>query len=338
MDTPAHDATCVAQLRTPHKRPGLALAPSYRQGEFDSHAVDCPFVFSHEGRFYMTFIGWDGIGYRTGLAVSDNLIDWRKESLILDRGPRGSVTEFNAALTWIVRDNALYGAGSLKRINGRYLGTYHAYPRPGYEAGSAVIGLCWSDDLRQWELEPPCLRCDDGDTWERGGLYKSCLVEREGRFYLFYNAKTSPDWPWVEQTGLAVSDDLKGWARHPLNPVLRVGAPGAFDDLFCSDPCVVWAGDRWALFYFGNSSDGHARDSVAFSEDLLHWRKSGEVLLDVGAPGAIDSRHAHKPSMFHHAGVLYHYYCAVSPAHDPRLGEIEHDEVRGIAVATSRPV
>ena len=329
------DATRFAQLQTPHKYPRLVLAPSYRKGEFDSHAIDCPFVFRHDGRFHMTFIGWDGIGYRTGLATSDDLIHWRKEGLILDRGPAGSITEFNAALTWIVRDNDLYGAGVLKRVDGRYLGTYHAYPRPGYETGSAVIGLCWSDDLRRWELEPPCLRCEDGKGWERGGLYKSCLVEHAGSFYLFYNAKTSPDWPWIEQTGVAISTDLKHWTRYPHNPLLHVGAPGAFDDLFCSDPDVLSTGDQWAMFYFGNSSDGHARDSVAFSADLLDWRKSGQLLLDVGPVGAIDSRYAHKPSMFFHDGVLYHYYCAVAPAHDTHLGEIEHDEVRGIAVATS---
>jgi predicted GH43/DUF377 family glycosyl hydrolase len=87
------------------------------------------------------------------------------------------VTEFNVALTWILRDNDLFGSSSLKKVNGRFLGTYHAYPEAGYEAGPASIGLCWSDDLRHWDLEEPCLYAKDGSEWERGGLYKSCLVE-----------------------------------------------------------------------------------------------------------------------------------------------------------------
>ncbi len=323
-----------ARLQTPRKHPGLLVAPSYQRGAYDSHAVDCPFVFAHEGRFYMTHIGWDGIGYRTGLAASDDLVHWRKEGVILDRGPAGSVTEFNVALTWIVRENDLFGEGRLKRVDGQFLGTYHAYPRPGYEEGSAAIGLCWSDDLRHWRLEEPCLRCEDGAAWERGGLYKSCIVEHGGTFYLFYNAKNEPRWPWREQTGAAVSTDLKSWRRLAENPVLTVGPSGAFDDLFASDPGVYWCGDAWAMFYFGNCSDGHARDSVAFSTDLVHWQKSGQVLVDVGTEGSIDSRHAHKPSMFFHGGVLYHFYCAVAPAGDVRLGEIEHDEIRGITVAT----
>ena len=63
-------AQLLSRLRTPHKRPNLLLAPSYKRGAYDSHAIDCPFVFSHDGRFYMTHIGWDGAGYRTGLASS----------------------------------------------------------------------------------------------------------------------------------------------------------------------------------------------------------------------------------------------------------------------------
>ncbi|MFF2961679.1 hypothetical protein ACFVT1_22740 [Streptomyces sp. NPDC057963] len=81
-------------------------------------------------------------------------------------------------------------------------------------------------------------------------------MDHEGLFYLFcnaktafYDAKTTGDHPWTEQTGFAVSDDLVDWTRSPLNPVLPVGESGAFDDLFASDPCVLHDGRRWAMFY-----------------------------------------------------------------------------------------
>jgi len=64
------------RLRTPKKHGRLVLAPSYRQGAFDSHAVDCPLPFRHAGHFRMTYIGWDGTGYQTGLASSDDLLTW----------------------------------------------------------------------------------------------------------------------------------------------------------------------------------------------------------------------------------------------------------------------
>jgi predicted GH43/DUF377 family glycosyl hydrolase len=321
----------LAAVRTPRKHPDLVLKPSHRAGAFDMNAVDSPFLFAHGGKFWMTYVGWDGVGYQTGLASSTDLVAWTPEGLILGRGAAGSPTAYNAALTGILRDNALHGPATLRRVGGKYVGTYHAYPDPGYEAGPAVIGLCSSSDLRTWEAGEPILRPEPGNPWEAGGLYKSWLMEADGIYYLFYNAKTkTPDgaWPWFEQTGVATSRDLVHWQRHPANPVLRNGAKGAFDDCFASDPYILRHDGVWVMFYFGLCSDGHARESVAFSDDLITWRKSGEILVDIGSAGSIDSLHAHKPGVIGHAGKVYHYYCAVAPTKDWPTGEM-----RGIALA-----
>lgn len=287
----------------------------------------------------MTYVGFDGVGYQTGLARSEDLLHWTKEGCVMGRGKAGSVTAYNAALTGVLRDNALFGPGNLKPVGGRYIGTYHAYPDPGYEAGPAVIGLCFSDDLMRWEAGPPVLKPDPGCPWEAGGLYKSWILEYNGRYYLFYNAKNVPERGkrWIEQTGFAVSDDLEHWERYAGNPVLPVGAPGDFDDCFASDPAVFRHGDRWVMFYFGNCTDGHARDGVAFSEDLHTWKKSGEVLIDVGPEGSIDSLYAHKPGMISSGGQLYHFYCAVAPLTGSHRGNVQTTEVRGISVATGDP-
>ena len=339
VEPPKPDYSAVLEtVRTPYKHPELVLSASYQSGTFDSLAVDCPFVFAHEGRYLMTYVGFDGTGYRTGLAESTDLINWTKRGLLLDRGPAGSVTEYNVALTWILRDNDLFGPGAPRKINGRYHGTYHAYPGAGYETGPAVIGLCWSEDLFNWVLNPPFLTASDpgAGLWEQGGLYKSCLVEHEGKFYLFYNAKNR-ETPWREQIGFVTSDDMKMWTRELGNPLIPTGNVGSVDDRFCSDPCVLrLPNGLWAMFFFTLSSDGFARESVAFSKDLIHWDKSGEKLIDVGAPGSIDSRYAHKPSMFAKDGVLYHYYCAVAPATEKRRGDVDVSEIRGITVATSK--
>ncbi|MBI4558248.1 MAG: hypothetical protein HY706_11760 [Candidatus Hydrogenedentes bacterium] len=328
----------LEKIRTPFKWQRLVLEPSYTPSAFDSLAVDAPFVFSHDGRYYMTFIGYDGIGYRTGLAVSDDLLEWTKERVIVDRGPKGSFNEFNGALTWILRENELFGSGQIRKVRGRFLGTYHAYPRAGYEEGPAVIGLCRSGNLRSWELEEPALCASDSNAseWERGGLYKSCILQHRGRYYLFYNAKDTPE-NWVEQIGVATSSDLQHWTRYAGNPIISVGSPGRFDDRFCSDPYVVRHGEVWLMFFYTLSSDGKARDTVAFSRDLLHWEKSNEILIEPGPPGSIDARYAHKPSVFVKGGTFYHFYCAVSPD-ERKIGDLDLSECRGIAVAASRPV
>ena len=276
----------IRRYATPHKHGKLVLGPSHTDGAFDSRSVDCPFVFHHNGLFHMTYVGFDGIGYQTGLASSHDLVNWKRLGCILKRDPASEITRYNVAMNWIVRENGLRTRGELMRINGLFLGAYHAYPGAGYEQGPAVIGLCWSEDLSHWRLDPPFLHPADGAEWERGGLYKPCLLKIDDTFYLFYNAKTGAPKSWREQTGVATSRDLKVWTRYAGNPIIPNGGPGSWDERFASDPCVLYDQGRWILFYYGLDAQGRARDLVAIGEDPLHPRKVQEILIDVGRPVA----------------------------------------------------
>lgn len=324
---PLTEAASKQSFETSFKLNKLVLSASSEPGAFDCKSVDCPFVFHHADKFYMTYIGFDGKGYQTGLASSENLMEWQKLGCILKRDPASAITRFNIALNWIVRENAISSQGELKKVHGRFLGAYHAYPNAGYEEGPAVIGLCWSDDLLHWQVDAPILFPKDGADWERGGLYKPCLVEHEGTFFLFYNAKTEGK-GWREQTGVATSSDLKTWRRYEANPILPNGAPGSWDEIFASDPCVLRGGKEWAFFYYSLDSKGKARDLLATGVDLFHPVKVPRILIDVGPPGTVDSTYAHKPSVVTYKGALYHFYCAVSGKYP--------NETRGISLASSK--
>jgi predicted GH43/DUF377 family glycosyl hydrolase len=321
----------AAQARsydTPHKYGKLVLAASSEKDAFDSRSVDCPFVFSHDGRFYMTYIGFDGTGYQTGLASSKDLVEWKKLGCILRRDPASPITRFNIAMNWVLRENDLRSPGKVRKVRNRFLGVFHAYPNAGYESGPAVIGLCLSDDLMHWETGDIVLRPEDGAEWERGGLYKPCLLEDGGTFYLFYNAKNTEK-RWREQTGVATSKDLKTWTRYQGNPIIANGGPGSWDERFASDPAVFRDGKTWVFYYYSLDAKGKARDLLALGKDAFHAKKVDRILIDVGPPGSVDSTYAHKPSVIYHDGALYHFYCAVS-GRSP-------NEVRGISVARSRP-
>ncbi len=318
-----------ARYRTPYKYGKLVLSGSGEEGAFDRAAVDCPYVFRHGDRFYMTYVSNDGIGYQTGLASSTDLIRWERLGCIMKRDPDNPIIRYNVALNWIVRENQLRSPGRLKKIDGRFLGVYHAYPNPGYESGPAVIGLCWSDDLLSWELGDLCLHPEEGGHWEQGGLYKPCLVEHDGAYFIFYNAKT-PGQRWVEQTGVATSADLNQWKRFEGNPILPNGGLGSWDEGFASDPCVVLDDNLWVIFYYGlDKPDNKARELLAAGKDPFHPVKVDEILIDVGPEGSVDAAYAHKPSVVYHDGALYHFYCAVSGQYP--------NEVRGISVARSKP-
>src|SRR5580704_9036482 len=111
----------IERYATPFKYGKLVLSASPDKDAFDSRSVDCPFVCTHDGLFYMTYIGYDGTGYQTGLASSRNLVDWQRAGCILKRDPASPVTRYNVAMNWVVRENPLRSPGRLKSIHGRLL-------------------------------------------------------------------------------------------------------------------------------------------------------------------------------------------------------------------------
>lgn len=345
----------IAAYRTPYKYPDLILKATSNKGELDEKSVDDPIVFRANGRFHMLYIGFDGTGYQTGLASSADLVHWSRTALVGPRDPNSRFTKYNLAISSILRDKNLHGAGEALKVDGQYLAAWNAYPSAGYEEGAAVIGLARSHDLLHWTLSDPVLYPAGGASWEHGGLYRPDLLLDRDTYYLYYNAKTdalpkSEGGGWHEQTGVATSTDLKQWTRYRDNPILRNGVrgsatypatnplhdqapatPDARDSRFASNPYVVRNGSQFAMYYFGFGYErpGRACEMIALGDDPLRFTKVPDILIDTGSPGSIDETFAHKPSVIYHQGALYHFYCAVSGKYP--------NEVRGIAVSRSRP-
>ena len=329
----------IDHLITPYKYGKPVLTGSGVEGTFNSRAVDCPNVFQHNGRFYMTYIGFDGTGYQTGLATSEDLLHWEEKGVLLPRDGHMEWDRVGMAATTLLMDKDLYGGNKLLKWQGKYWLMYHAYPGEGYEAGSAEVGLAWTEDeeLRDWHFwGEPVFTWRDGAPWEHGGLYKTDLVLHEGRFYMFYNAKDHVSGGWTEQTGMAVSDDLVHWTRPFDHPVVPVD-PQAWDSSFASDPQVFYDSkeDQWVMFYFGLGNLA-ACDGLAVSKDLYHWQKFPAPILTIGRAGTIDSKYAHKPYCIWHEGALYHFYCACRPWQEGDIAD-NGGEFRCISVARSKP-
>lgn len=328
----------VQKYLTPYKYPEPVFHGSGKPGAFDEKAVDIPFVFWHGGQYHMLYTGYDGTGYQSALAVSDDLLHWTHKGMVLARElESGRWDRIGGAATWIIKESdCLWDVPRLKKVDGKYWMVYHSYPGEGYEEGPAEIGLAWceEEELLQWHrLDSPVFSWKDGKEWESGGLYKACIIRHDNRWYLFYNAKNREP-RWVEQTGLAVSDDLLHWRRCDKNPVLQVDQ-ASWDERFVSDPYVVRDGDSWVNFYFGLGR-GHAQEGLALSKDLIQWEKVAEPVIPYGKPGEIDSGHAHKASVFYEHGTLYHFYCGTRPWQEGDATKV-YQEFRTICVAASRP-
>lgn len=340
----------LSSYATPFKLGRPVVQGSGIPGRFDAQGVDCPFVFRHRDRFCMMYVGFDGIGYRTGLAESRDLVNWTFKGIMLDRmeeeGSKARWDRIGAAGSWIMLESdGVFDTPVLKKIDGRYWMVYHSYPEAGYEAGGARMGLAWCKDeeLLEWNrLDEPVFTYEDGGLWEQGGLYKCCVIHSEGLYHMFYNAKNSTDWPWKEETGLAVSEDLQHWRRHPDNPLLKT-KPDSYYSVYYSDPCLKYSSEDSVWLNFGFGFDGRqAQGALAWSENLAQWTQLERPWLPAGLPGQVDSLHAHKSSVIYWEGVLYHYYCACRPVReeDEAVMGIQdggNGEFRCISVAASRP-
>lgn len=303
--------------------PGIA-------GFEDVHMVDVPTVYQLPGddNWYMSFIGFDGKGYQSFVAESDDLVHWGNMRLAMGYGPEGGF-DFGGCVigAFLYEDYDIQARRTLKKKDGKYWSLYGAYPRQGgYELRPGYEGLACSDDGISWRRakDEPILSVHQADcgAWEKDCIYQPWLVEHEGRYYNFYNAAKGH----TEQLGLALSDDLLAWKRHENNPVIPVGPQGSYNQSFSSDGKVFRDGDHWMMFFFGVGRGG-AHIMAAFSDNLIDWTVDPEPLYKAGGnPSGIDKQFAHKISLVWNPAdeIFYMFYNAVG------------EKGRGIGLITSK--
>ena len=291
--------------------------------------VDCPLVWRAENEWRMFYTGFDGRGYQTAVAASDDLVHWTPRGLAMSYGKEGSFDYGGVAFCGALFDSYdALGPRTLKKWNGKYWALYSCYPKQGgYEIRPGAEGAAWSEDGVTWQRASetePILSVHGAADWEKDCIYAPWLLEYGGKFWDFYNAAKGGR----EQMGIVTSTDLRVWTRYPGNPVLRNGGDGAYDQEFCSDGKVLRDGDHWVMFYFGVGRGG-AHIMAAYSRDLLSWTRDPEPLYKAGGnPSGLDKQYAHKISLAFNEknGVWYLFYCAVG------------EKGRGIGLITSKPL
>ena len=330
-------ALVYEQVKTPVKH-GLVVTP-----DNPAHKSDSPSVFRYRGKWYMSWIVFDGRGYETWLSTSEDLLNWKTLGKVLSY-TNDSWDKFQRAGYVALQDTDWGGSYALRKHKGRYWMSYLGGCNPGYETKPLKIGLASTGnpgEAVEWEaLDHPVLSPQDEESqwFEQETQYKSCIIEDKERltghrFVIYYNAKgenpavytldsKTPGFT-AERIGIAFSDDLKHWERFRYNPVVSFEDPGTIT----GDPQIQKIGDLYVMFYFrafDPTRTYQAYNSFACSRDLIHWYSwEGEDLIYPSEP--YDNLYAHKSYVVNWEGVTYHFYCAVN----------DSDE-RGIAVATSR--
>ena len=298
--------------------------------------TDVPAVYQVPGsdKYFMSFVGFDGSGYQSFVAESEDLVHWGNYRLAMGFGPANEFDHGGCVIgAFLYQDYDIKAPRLLKKRDGKFWTLYGAYPRQGgYELRPGYEGVAVSDDGITWRRakNQPILSVHDPEcaAWEKSCIYQPWLVQHQGRFLNFYNAANGG----TEQMGVAFSTDLLEWTRHPGNPILR-NRSGGYDERFCSDGKVFRDGDHWTMFYFGVGRGG-AHIMVAFSRDLVHWTAHPEPLYKAGGhPGGLDKQYAHKVALVFNPKneTFYLFYDAVPGKKDATGG-------RGIGLITSKPL
>lgn len=311
------------EIKTPFKY-GLVLVP-----EEKNKMVDSPSIIRVGSSWIMIYIVFDGTGYETWIAESDDLLNWTTKGRIMSF-TNGTWDE-NQKAGYISLQCYNWGESyKAQKFNGKYWMSYLGGETPGYEAGKLGIGIAYTTDsinlVHEWErLDTPILSSDDSDVrwYDNKTIYKSSIIWDKTKklgspFVMFYNAKGNNNKNVeAERIALAISDDMINWKRFGEEPIIDHGS-GISGDAF-----LTKIENIWVMFYFGAFWEPGAFERFACSYDLVNWTKwEGDNLISPSEE--FDNKYAHKPFVIKHDEIVYHFYCAV-----------DSNNNRGIALATS---
>ncbi len=317
------------EIKTPHKY-GLVMVPSN-----NSYKIDCPSIFRKDDKWYMTYLIFEGRGYETWLAKSDNLLDWEHLGKVMSFSKDSTEWDVNQKAGYIALQDPTWGGSyEWKPYDNKYWMSYFGGNSTGYEAGILSMGMAFSEQLPTSpnefnRLPEPVLTPNDSlaKWWDNSTMYKSSVIRDEARetgheFVMYYNARGDSINPGrgAERIAMAVSNDMKNWKRFGNQPLINhhKGISG--------DAYIQRINDTWVMFYFGAFWKPGAFNRFAVSNDLMHWKDwEGEDLIQSSEP--YDDLFAHKSFVVKNEGIVYHFYCAVN-----KKGQ------RGIALATSKDI
>ncbi|HTN08027.1 glycosylase [Agriterribacter sp.] len=313
-------------VKTPFKYGIVVSAPD------SAKMADSPTVFRLNGKWYMTYIIFDGTGYETWIAESNDLLHWDTQ---------GKIMSFTSN-TWDANQKAGYpalvditwgGSYTPMKYNEKYWVSYLGGADKGYEAGRLGVGMAYTDSFRAKELQrlpqPVLSAIDSSARWyDNKTIFKSSVIYDKDKksgypFVMYYNAagnSTQENAGSFESIAMAVSNDMKHWKRKGNTPMITK------ERGICGDAQIVKMNDLYVMFYFGHNwkdDDPSAFDRFACSYDLLNWTEwNGPNLVAPSEP--YDQQYAHKPWVIQWEGVVYHFYNAVG------------ENGRVIALATSK--
>lgn len=195
---------------------------------------------------------------------------------------------------------------SVIRFQGEYLNYYS-----GYDGHTWNTGLAASSDGIHWRKRGKILGPDAGNgsalvvggkilywyqtgspvqialngsivlktgprgSWDEIGVADPYVIERNGELYMYY---LGMDRARRQRLGIARSHDGVVWEKLISNPIMELGASGAFDEMGLGEPAVWSSGSSYWMLYTGRARGEMRRIGLAKSTDGVFWTRESLVI------------------------------------------------------------
>ena len=108
---------------------------------------------------------------------------------------------------------------------------------------------------------------------------------------------------------------LAGWQKYPANPVLDVGEDGSWSSLHVSDPCVLFDGEMYHMWYVGDNGS-MCGIGYATSLDGVNWQEyPGNPVLKDGIGDVWDGEYVSQPTVLYYGNMYHMWYTGYDGEH-----------------------
>lgn len=310
------------------KRPEPVLAPGSVKA-WDNHAVITPSIWQDKDRYLMFYTGQNlEHNWGIGLAESSDLSCWKRvlDKPLIDGKTSASFSGIDGASLiknkhhYLFFESKIRTAGKLKFLRNSIPGSLKKYLIGAKlhieDMSGKSLALRHADGRKIWKIESDNILSWDVDkakiafefsegAWDSKGVFSPRIFRFKDRFYLLYGGSDGKS----TNTGIAVSSDILNWERISTNPILTHGAKGEWDENHALIVDIIESENGYIGFYEGEDRHNKYRIGIAYSQDILNWKKLEEnPILDTGAKGSFDERMVCSPHVVREDNKYYLFY------------------------------
>lgn len=228
-----------------------------------------PWVWQHEGKFFMHYDAAGATGWLAALATSLDGVEWVKHGPILTLGADGQVDSGSASYGTVFFDGSawhMFYLGTPNAATDGYLTP--SFPYATLKASAPSPFGPWK---KQRDVRPFIPK--EG-TWYDDTASPGQIIRHEGRYLMLFSAATTIDGAIKRTLGLARSEDLLGtWTVDP-DPLLSLDEQIENSSLYFEE-----ANGLWFLFtnHVGVATDKEAvapQGSAEYTDAVwVYWSK-----------------------------------------------------------------